>query len=135
MNRIVMSHRRKSFACNVIFVFFLVHLRSQFPVASVNSFLHGIVASIGLSKFLLALFEGVSLAFMVIQINEVDSSPSSSIVEFWLLVCPFLFFSILSGFPNFGPYFRPYMIWSRSRLNFCQSLPRPHKSSRKFSFQ
>ena len=62
------------------------------------------------------LFKGF-FEFMVILINVVDSSQSWSIVEFWLLVFPFLLFSILSGFPNFRPNFWPYMIWSRSRLN------------------
>ena len=65
---------------------------------------------------------------LVIQINKVDSSQASSIVEFWLLVFSFLFFSILSGFPNFAPFFRPYMIWSRSRWSFCQSPSRPNVS-------
>ena len=39
------------------------------------------------------------------------------------LKCPFLLF--LSGFPNLGQYLRPYMIWSCSSLNFCQS-PQGH---------
>ena len=60
----------------------------------------------------------------IIRINKVDASRSSSMIEFGLLVCPFLFFlSLLNGFPNFGPYFRPHIIWSGGRLNFCQSLP------------
>ena len=72
---------------------------------------------------------------LVIRINEVISSQSSSIVELLLLVFPFLFLSILSGFTNFGPYFWPYMIWSGSRLNFCQSPPGPHISLGMFFFQ
>ena len=70
---------------------------------------------------------------LVIKINKVNSS--SSIVEFWLLVFPFLSLSILTSCPNFGPYFRPHMIWSRCRLNFCQSPPGPHISSGRFLFQ
>ena len=31
------------------------------------------------------------------------------------------FFSILSGFTNFRPYFWPHVTWSGCRLNFCQS--------------
>ena len=42
---------------------------------------------------------------------------------------------MLSGFPIVGPYFRPYMIWSRSRLNFCQSASGPHFSFGTFFFQ
>ena len=63
---------------------------------------------------------------LVIRINKVNSCQSSSIVEFGLLDFPFLFFSILSGFPNLGPYSWPHMIGSGSRLNFCESPPRPH---------
>ena len=73
--------------------------------------------------------------FFVIRINNVNSSQSPSIVELRLLFCPFLFFSILSGFPNFRPYFRPCMIWSRSRLNFCQSPPGPYIPLGRFLFQ
>ena len=58
---------------------------------------------------------------LVIKINEANSSPSPSIVELWLFVFPFLFFSILSGFTNFGSYFWTYIIWSGCRLNYCQS--------------
>ena len=58
----------------------------------------------------------------VIWIDEVNSSQSSSIVELWFFFCPFLFFSILSGFTNFRPNFWPYMIWSGCRLNLFQSL-------------
>ena len=71
----------------------------------------------------------------VIWIDKVNSSQSSSIVEFWLLVCPFLFFSILSGFPNFRPYFWPYMIWSGSRLNLFPSRRGPHISFWRFLLQ
>ena len=49
-------------------------------------------------------------------------------VKFWLFFCPLLFFSILSKFTNVCPNFWPYMIWSGSRLNLCQSLPRQHVS-------
>ena len=40
------------------------------------------------------------LIFFTIWINEINSSHLSSIVKFWLLFCPFLFFTHLSGFPN-----------------------------------
>ena len=73
---------------------------------------------------------------LVIRINQVHSSQSSSIVEFWILVLPCLFCSILSmsGFTKFGPYFWPYMIWSDSNLNFCLSPPGQHISVGKFFF-
>ena len=44
------------------------------------------------------------------------------------------FFSILSSFTNFGPYFWTYMIWSGSCLNLCPSSPKPHISFGRFSF-
>ena len=80
------------------------------------------------------IFDGL-FEFFVFRIIEVDASHSSSIVDFRLLVCPFLFFSFLSGFSNLGPYFRPHMIWSRGRLNFCQSPPGPHFSFGRLLFQ
>ena len=44
--------------------------------------------------------------FFILWINKVDASHSSSIFEFWLLVFPFLFFSLLSGFP--GDHIYPF---------------------------
>ena len=38
---------------------------------------------------------------LVIRIKKFNSSQSSSIIEFWFFFCPFLLFSILSGFTNF----------------------------------
>ena len=67
-------------------------------------------------------FENFFVLF-VIWIDEVSSSQSSSIVEPWVFLLPIPFFSILSAFSNFRPNFWPYMIWSGSRLNLCQSLP------------
>ena len=48
---------------------------------------------------------------------------------------PFLFFSILSGFTNFLPYFWPHVTWSSCRLNFCQYPTRPQISFGKLFFQ
>ena len=50
--------------------------------------------------------------------TQLDASHSLSGVELCLLACPFLFFSLLSGFPNSGPYFGPHVVWSSGRLNF-----------------
>ena len=47
-----------------------------------------------------------------------NASQSSSIVEFWLLVCPCLLFFLLSGFSQFGPDFRPQILRSGSYWNF-----------------
>ena len=55
--------------------------------------------------------------------------------NFGFFIFLFLFFSILSAFPNFGPYLRLYMIWSRSRFDFCQSPPGPHISLGRDFFQ
>ena len=96
-----------------------IQLRSQLVVLEWTSFLHCMAASTGLSNFLLA----CSRVSVYSWFSIVDSSQSSSIVEFWLLVFPFLLISILSGFPNFRPNFWPYMIWSRSRLNLLWVSP------------
>ena len=93
----------------------------------VGCLLHGIAVAIGLHNFLLCVFENFWI-FSIFRIDDVNASQSSSIIELWLLGCPFLLFSLLSGFTNFGPNFWPYMIWSGSRLNLCQSRPRPHIS-------
>ena len=77
----------------------------------------------------------ISPRIHVFWINKVDASHSLSIVEFGHLICPQLFFSFLSGFPNFGPYFRPHVLRSGSCLNCFQSLPGPHASSWRFLFQ
>ena len=34
----------------------------------------------------------------------------------------------LSDFTNFGPHFRPHIVWSFGHLNFCLSPSRPHIS-------
>ena len=63
--------------------------------------------------------------FFVIRIVKTNSSQFPSKIELLLLFCPFLLFSILSGFTYFRPYFWPYMIWSGSP-NVCQSPLGPH---------
>ena len=76
-----------------------------------------------LSSSLLAFLSFV--VFFIVKIDEVNPFQSSSIVEFWLLVFPLLFFSILSGITYFSPHFWPHVIWSGSLLIFCQYLPGP----------
>ena len=56
---------------------------------------------------------------------KIDASQSLSIDKFWLLVGPFLLFSLLSGFSNFGPYFGPHIVRSGGCLIFV-SLPPDH---------
>ena len=74
-----------------------------------------------------------NLIFFVARINEVNSSQLSSILQFWFFNRPFLFLSILSGFSNSVPYFRPHMIWPCRCLSLCQS-PVQHVSFGKFLF-
>ena len=153
MNKIVTGHRSKTFARNAISMFcrhrrFYSLLRGfiwetfwmQFPPQPLSCcwseffLVHGMAASKGLSNFLIAFLKGF-FVIMVIPDQKIDASQSSSIVELWHLVFPFLLFSILSGFPNLGPYFWPCMIWSGSRLNFCQSPSGLHISLERFFFQ
>ena len=110
------------------------HFRSQFPVASVNLLFarHGCVH--GPFQFSPRIFES-DFVILAIRINKVNSSQSSCIVEFWHLVFPCLFSSILSGFTNFCPYFWSYMSWSGSRLNFCRSPRAPQISLGRFFIQ
>ena len=78
--------------------------------------LHDIAAAIGVSNFRL-LHSWWCLCNHHTWINEMNSSQISGILKFRFLECPFLFF-FWAAFPIFHPSFRPYMIWSSSRLNF-----------------
>ena len=92
----------------------------QFPVTEsvfVPSLL-GMIASIGTSNFLLDGF----FMFSIFRITEINVSQSWSIVEFWLLNCPLLLFSLLNGVPNFGPFFKSHILRSDWCLSFDQSL-------------
>ena len=78
--------------------------------------------AIGLFKFSFRIFESFYV-ILVVRIAEVYPLQSSSIVEFRFLLRAILFLSIVSGFTHFCPNFWPYMTWSGSCLNLCQSLP------------
>ena len=69
----------------------------------------------------------VFFIFSIFQIDGMNASQPSSIIELWLLVCRVLLFSLLSGLSNFAPNFRPHILRSGSCLNFCQS-PLPNHS-------
>ena len=72
---------------------------------------------------------------IVLWIEKRDALNFRALSSFWLLFRPFLFFSFfLSSFANSGPYFRPHVIVSRSRLSFCQSPSGPHVSFERFLF-
>ena len=114
---------------NIFFVFGnlvrRIQLRHQFPGARMNLLFarHGRVHKS--FQFSPRVFVGIPCI-----LRDPDQwSGFLSVVEHWrVLASRFatLVFSILGDFPNFAPYFRPYMIWSRSRLNSCQYLLRPH---------
>ena len=67
-----------------------------------------------------SVFEGF-FVFITFQVDKINASQPSNIMEFWLLVCPFLLFSLLIGFSNVRPYLRPHILRSGSCLNFCYS--------------
>ena len=75
--------------------------------------------------------------FLRVSTDEIETSQSSSIVEFWLLVFPFLFFSILSGFPNLGPVSHrvtvPHISFGGFSFN-CVSIVNPFQESDKLRF-
>ena len=88
------------------------------------------------------IFDGFFIV-TIFRIDEINASQSSSIIEFWLLDCPLLLLSPLSGFSNSGPDFRPHILrsvpprttnifWSFSsnRVNFVH----PFQESDKLRF-
>ena len=117
-------------------------LCTAWPIPSVfqifllgSFFLHGMAASMCTFNFF--------PAFFFISSNYL----SSGSIKFFPLSLPafssFGFSFAHSCFCRFCaaplaeicPYFRPHMIWSCCRLNFCQSLPGPHISFWRFLFQ
>ena len=132
VHQIVMKHRSKSFACNMVFMIFRLRRFNSLPCgfmrfhfSLINRFgsLLGCILRLRTQfrdalwrfftrrgwchrsiQFLSRIFEHF-FVFFVIRIDEVNSPQSSSIVEFGFLFCPFRFFSMLSGFTNFRPYF------------------------------
>ena len=72
--------------------------------------LQGMAGAIGLSNFLLAFW--IVSEYSLSSRSFKKSSQLSSIVTIRSLFCPFLLFSILSGFTNFRPNFWPHiMVW------------------------
>ena len=68
------------------------------------------------------------LVLFITGINRINSSQFSGVFEFWLLDCPYLFFSSLRSFSVLIQASGPKVIWTWCRLDFCQSQPRPHIS-------
>ena len=66
--------------------------------------------------------------FFITWIKKNNSPHISGMFEFWILDCPSLLFSLLSGFSNSRPSVRSYVIWTWCRLDVRQSLSRPHIS-------
>ena len=100
----------------------------QLPEASIVSFLNSRIHwNFQLSS---RIFDGFFI-FSIFRINETNASQSSSIIDFWLLDW---LSSLLSGFSNFGPHFRPHILRSSSCLNFCQSPPNHQYPFGGFSF-
>ena len=98
--------------------------------------LQGIAAGIGTSNFLRRLFHNI-LEFLIIRINEVNTTQSSGIVELWFFDSPlsllFAFRRFRHFFPNLWP--QSVCVWSGGRLLSCQSPPRPCISIRWFFIQ
>ena len=90
-------------------------------LAAPGLFLQGMAAAICLSNFL--------VAFMMMSLYSSSSGPMEKYLsDFWhcqvsVSRLPTLVLLSLSSFPEPGPRFRPYMIWTCSRLIFCQSPP------------
>ena len=67
--------------------------------------------------------------FFVFWIANITFSHFARVLKLWLFIGPFLSFSSLRWFAENCQHFWPHVIWSRSRLNFCQSRP-----GQRFSF-
>ena len=79
------------------------------------------------SRILHGVFE-----FLIIRINEVNTTQSSGVVELWFLDSPFLFFFAFRRIGHIFPNLRPHSVWSGGRLFSCQSPPGPCTSIRVF---
>ena len=77
-----------------------------------------------------SVFSCILYRLMIFFMTRIKKIPLScrALSNFGFFNFPFLFFSFLRGISNFGPYLRPHMIKSCSRLNFCQSPPGSQKS-------
>ena len=84
--------------------------------------LQGIAAGIGISIFLRASFM-ISLKFLIIRTNEVNTTLSSGIVELWFLDRPLLLLFAFRCIGHMFPHLCPQSVWPGSRLLSCQSLP------------
>ena len=139
-----MGHRSKSFTRSMIFMTFRLRRfhslpcgflwfqpQSVFGVVSnaisdcANTFvipfgalLHGMTGAIGLSTFLFACLPKVFPFFFSHVCLSVSEQCRDSASPMPILV--------------FSPYFWSYMIWSGSRLTFCQSRHGPHWSLGRF---
>ena len=163
VNQIVMGHRiKKPLPAMVLFMMFRLRRFHSLPCgfmrfhhALMNRFLesvgmqsptfattfvmpfgdllHSMTAARGLSKLYPRILDSFCV-ISVIRINKVNSSQSSSIVESWFLVCPFLLFSLLRSFSDLGPYLRPHILRSGSRLNFLSVTPNHINPFGGFSF-
>ena len=116
VHRIVMRHRSKSFACNVVVIIFRLrrfHLLPcgfmTFHYTTTNRFLESSRRQSPIVQTL-SWCHRVSFVILVVRIDKVNSSHSSSFVELWFFFCSFLFFSSPSSFTNFRPNFWTYMI-------------------------
>ena len=111
-----------------------LRFRTWLHFRSLSILLHDMTVVIGLSSFFCFDFQNFRI-FSVVWINEVNSSQSSSILEFWLLAFfPFLFFRFwetLSIFvhPSDHTWSDLQIIWS-----FVNLLSESHVSFWRISF-
>ena len=143
VHQIVMTHRIIAFACDVVFVFCRLKRFRSLPCGIMRFHYSAIIRFgnvLGCNFMLCNHFRGASLSFPFARHGRCHRSLQFSLsisehcrVSASRFSC--LFFSILSGFTHFRPYFWTYMIWSGSRLNFCQSHPGQNISFGSFFFQ
>ena len=142
VNQSATGHRSKSFTCPLCRRFM------RFHKAIIHCFGHlaNFSASHSLSRCLFVFYTASrepwvfpiftshlrEFVITVVWVGKVNSSQSSSIVEFLFLVFPILDSERL--YPFWSILLAIHDLVCGSRLNFCQSFPGPHISFRRFLF-
>ena len=140
-----MQYGSLSLACDVVFMIFLLHRFHSWSCGFMAStiqlnFVFGIFSfvlalvrfTVPVTRELVDLLHDVRSAIDVFNFllasMEKKPSPIPGIFEFCFFDCPFLFFFLLTVFPNPAPRIWQNMILSSCCLNFRQSSPGPHVS-------
>ena len=67
-----------------------------------------------------------TLEFLIVRVNEVNTTQTSGIAELWFLDCPLLLPFVFRCIGHMFPHLWPKGVWPGGRLFSCQSPPGPH---------